>query len=141
MKNCLITGLAYLFLIFGPAAHAQEKVYPFWNANQILPLRASGEQSALNFSYSLTQQKKKANESSTERVVSLSEDYDLVTTDDTQILTDYRVCRVFVWKTTETDFANQSCYADPAFRPLELQNRLLLAEIMAGAMGKERQSS
>lgn len=141
MKNWMIKGLACFFLMSGPAAHAQETVYPFWNSNQILPLRASGEQSALSFRYSLTQQKEKANESRTERVVILSEDYDLVTTDETQMLTDYRVCRVFAWKTTETDFSNQSCYADPAFRPLELQNRLLLAAIITGAMGKKKQSS
>ena len=135
----MITSLACLIGLVAPSVQAQETVYPFWNSNQVLPLRASGEQTALRFSYRFTQQKEKESENLTQRAVRLGEDYDLVTTKDTRILTDYRLCRVFIWKTTETDFANQSCYADPAFRPLELQNRFALVDLLSGAMGKDKQ--
>lgn len=141
MKNWMIKGLVCLFAVLGPSAQAQEAVYPFWNSNQILPQHTSGEQPALTFSYSLTSQKEKEAEKRSQDVVHLWEEFDLITTEDVQKLTDYRLCRVFSWKITESDFANESCYADPAFRPLELQNRFYLAEILSRLQKADKKPS
>ncbi|EGF90532.1 hypothetical protein ABI_35550 [Asticcacaulis biprosthecium C19] len=89
----------------------------------VRPLRVP----ALRLSYTLDQ----AGEAPQAGTVTLADDFTAVFDEDGIRVEDIAICRSLSWKVQAHAFDNDSCYAMPAFRIVELQNRRYLASLMA----------
>jgi len=110
--------------------HAQELVSPDWSSDRVLEQRGQSENDAiiLVFRSQIATGKKPAIVNS--GTIRLWSDFDQISIDNNNTVTDYKLCRVFSWSPSETTFANQSCYAEPAFRKMELRNRLQINKLL-----------
>jgi len=123
---CFIVVFGFLW---GSTTHAQDLVTPDWDSDRILANRAQSDDNAIVIifrSETKSGDKQPVVKSGTVRLWS---DFDQISIGTSEIITDYRLCRVFGWKHSETKFSNQSCYAGPTFRKMELSNRLQIGKI------------
>lgn len=117
------------FCLMNPV-HAEQFVSPDWNSDRVLEERAQGEDDAIVIAFhsrTVTSKGAAIVKSGTARLWS---DIDQISIDNNEIITDYRLCRVFSWNRSETTFSNQSCHAGPAFRKIELRNRLQINRLL-----------
>lgn len=138
MKNRVLNrvlSLALVLFLSLPAgyAQAQERILPHWSSDQILAKRPTGPQDALSFKFETLHQEADKADTLTTAKVRLWDGFDSTASEDSETITDYQFCRVFQWRRMETTFNHTSCYADPAFRVIELYNRFYLRDIMDGA--------
>lgn len=126
--------IAYFVLILTGClvypAHAEEFVSPDWDSDRVLEKRAQSADDAIVIAFrsqTVANKKPVVVKSGTVRLWS---DFDQVSIGNNETITDYRFCRVYSWNRAETTFANQSCYAGPAFRKMELRNRLQINKLL-----------
>lgn len=133
-RLCLTVGL-----VTGSAAHAEVVVSPDWTADRVLSQRPNslGDVDVVTFS-SRTREDGKPDivKSGTVR---LWDDVDQISIGASETITDYKLCRSFSWRGTETTFNNASCFALPAFQQLELRNRILLSKLLGDAKALDGQ--
>ncbi|MDZ4308729.1 hypothetical protein [Allopontixanthobacter sp.] len=120
----------FLILVWDTSARANEIIGPNWSSNRILDLRDQTHDDAIVFDVRSDVRTSVNPAVVTSGIVRLADDFDYVSLGDDRTITDYRHCRVFSWKVSETIFANHSCFAGPAFRKMELQNRLYLSKVL-----------
>lgn len=119
-----------LFFVSVIPLQANEFVAPDWNSNQILDLRGESQHTVITFDVRSDVRKSGHPGVVESGAVQLADDFDYVSLGDDQTIIDYRYCRVFSWQGADTTFANQSCFAGPAFRMMELRNRLHLSKVL-----------
>ena len=130
MRWTIACVVALILLGFLNTANAGEPVGPDWDSNQILEVRGQAKNDMILLNYrSETTGGGKAPLIDT-GIAFLGVDFDHIITNNSQAITDYKFCRVYVWSPSGNIFDNQSCYADPAFRKIELSNRLKLGKIL-----------
>ncbi len=128
IRYCL--ACLFLILVWDIPAQAEEAVGPNWSSNRILDLRGQSREDAIVFEVRSDRTTSGNSAVVTYGTVQLGEDFDHVSLGDNRTITDYKHCRVFSWSNLETTFANHSCFAGPAFRAMELRNRLYLSEVL-----------
>ena len=136
----LITFLAFsVALGFVSSANAGGNVGPHWDSNHVLEFRGSAKNDAIVFEYRANITAKGKPIKNRTGIVRIGNDFDHISSGSRNTITDYKLCRVFTWTDTESTFENQSCYAEPAFRAIELQNRLALRKMLVESGAREIQ--
>lgn len=130
MIRCFLACLFLLF-VWDIPVQANDTVGPDWSSNQILDLNEQGREDAIVFEVRSDLNAIGKPSIITSGTVHLAKDFDYVSLGDNRTITDYKYCRVFSWSILETTFANDSCFAGPAFRAMELRNRLKLRELLS----------
>lgn len=140
MIRKLITLLALgVALGFVSSASAGDNVGPHWDSNRVLELRGSAQNDAIVLQYRADTTAKGKPIKNRTGLVRIGNDFDHISSGSRNTITDYKLCRVFTWTDTENTFENLSCYAEPGFRAIELQNRLALRKMLVESSAREIQ--
>lgn len=120
-------------MLFAGQARAEATISPAWSSDRIRELRGQGESAALVIRYHSHLKSGVTVDQKISGTVRLWSDVEQVSSDAAERITDYKLCRTFSWTPAATAFDNDSCYADPAFRQLELANRLKINSFLKEA--------
>jgi len=136
----LITFLAFCVALgFVSSANAGDNVGPHWDSNRVLELRSSAKNNVIVLEYRADTTAKGVLMKNRTGIVRIGDDFDHISSGSSNTITDYKLCRAFTWTDTESTFENLSCYAEPAFRAIELQNRLALRKMIGESGATEIQ--
>ncbi len=114
---------------------------PHWSSDQFRAARPLAAQEAVVFDLrtEVTQKGKPAQVTLT--TVTLAPSFTEMTTGESHLLDDYSLCRTLHWSDNAKVVGDTSCYAQPAFRAIELRNRQALAQMLAKGGAKFEQSA
>lgn len=132
MRKLHVFYLVMLTSLFGSSAQAENFITPDWSSDRVLNHRAQGYDTAIVMAFQSETKTDKMPVIVQSGMVRLWHDFDHVSSEVSEILTDYRLCRVFSWKPADPTFDNHSCYAGPAFGRMELHNRLQINKMLRG---------
>ncbi len=136
----LITFLAFwVALGFVSSANAGGNVGPHWDSNRVLEHRSSAKNDGIVLEYRADTTANGKPIKNRTGIVRIGNDFDHISSGSGNTITDYKLCRVFTWTDAESTFDNLSCYAEPAFRAIELQNRLALRKMLVESSAEEIQ--
>jgi hypothetical protein len=116
-----------------PAAAAETLVSPSWTSDQVRAARPTGAEDALIFDVREEKQGGQGQTRGTTSTVTLTQSSAQIVSGTDHSIDDYTLCRTFAWSDGKPVFQNINCYAVPAFRITELNNRIVLAGALAHA--------
>lgn len=108
---------------------------PDWNSDQVRAARSTSPANALVIEYKREITSAGAAPQVQSGSVTLAGDFVEVSSQDGHALDDFALCRSLTWRAGDAAFANESCYAAPAFRLAELANRRMLRAVLEAAKG------
>jgi len=134
MKISSLFIVSFVILWVTPAT-ANEIVSPAWSSDDILKNRIQNNDAAIVIGFTSKISSESKPNVIKSGIVRLWSDFDQISIGTQETVTDYQFCRVYSWKHSETTFSNHSCYAEPAFRKIELHNQLKISTLLnkAGA--------
>ncbi len=103
---------------------------PDQGSDQVRAARSTAQTGALVIQYKREITAAGASPQVVSGAITLAGDFVEVTASTGHALDDFTLCRSLTWRAGDTAFANESCYAGPAFRLAELANRRLLRAVL-----------
>lgn len=135
MKNVITYFVVIMIILFFSLVNSQkvwaeEFITPDWSSDKIIQKRGKGDNSALIIGFKSEIVAENRPEIIKTGTIRLWNDVDQISLGSNEIVTDYKLCRVYSWTMSNSEYNNQSCYADPAFRGYELNNRIGLMKFL-----------
>ena len=127
MFRVIMVALGFAF----SAGAGLAQTSPLWGSDQIRQQRPTAAVEALVFNLHSEATSRGKPTKVTDQIVTLTPSFSLVAEGDRLTLDDHALCRALVWTERAASLENHSCYAGPAFRDLEIRNRVMMAQVIA----------